>query len=126
VIDRWPILDLDDKAGRIATVGALGFIWTSFRIEHATGMDRRRHSHHYFTIGNLNLAAYSHDRVGLSLSLREVDQFHQVAGEFGVGDKCCPGLLSDLYCFSNVIAMAVSQENVVDSSEGRLLTGKDE
>src|ERR1051325_11030551 len=66
VINRWPILDRDNKTSRVPAVRALGFIWTSFRIEDAARMNRGRHCDCYLTVGDLNLAANSHERIGFS------------------------------------------------------------
>src|ERR1051326_1804204 len=71
------------------------------------------HRYGDFAIGDLNLAAHLHDIVLrlFSWKMSELDEF---SGKFGISDQERASFLCNLNRIPNVIAMTMSQQDVID------------
>ena len=117
MIDRRAILDDDYEAGRIAAIRALGFSWTSFGIEDAARVDCRRHCNCDFAVGNLDFAADAHDSVTFGSLFWKVRELHEIAGQLRIADEGGAGLSRDVDRVSNMVAMSVSEQYVIDAGK---------
>src|SRR5215213_3382098 len=114
MIDRWTIPDDDHESGWIAAIRALGFGWTSFGIEDTARVDRRCHRYCDFPVGNLNLASDSHYSITFGLLFWKVCKLHEIAGQLRIADKCGAGLPRDFDRVTNMIAVSMSKQYVID------------
>src|ERR1044072_1759606 len=71
------------------------------------------HRYGDFAIGDLNLAAHLHDIV-LRLFSWKISQLDEISGKFGISDQERASFLCDVNRIANVIAMTMSQQDVID------------
>src|ERR1044072_7005400 len=114
MINGGSAFDHDYEARGIYAVSSLGLSRAGFGVEHAARMNRRRHRNRPFAVRNLNLTTDAHDGFSFSLLTRKLGELYQVASKFGIGDQYRAGLPRNPNGVTNMVAMSMRQQNVVN------------